>query len=206
LDLVKSLLRLKADATLKDKLGNTPLKDAVLAKRDRVAEMIRAETPGLYFSLPGNELGVLMCEAAFEGDLDQIQRLIANGVGPNECDYDNRTGLHLSSCEGHVHVVSYLLEHGSDIEFKDRFGGTALDDAVRHNFDVRNAKLVQAMLRSHGASLQYSATDYTTKMNEYAHTGDLDHIRLLADNKVDVSLADYDLRSPLHLAACRCAQ
>jgi len=57
------------------------LKDAVLAKCDRVAALIRSETPGITYTLPGNELGVMICQAAFDGDLDQIQRLMTNGVG-----------------------------------------------------------------------------------------------------------------------------
>jgi len=75
--------------------------------------------------MPGNELGGFMCEAAFDGDLDQIKRLMANGVGPNESNYDKRTALMIASCEGHIPVVTYLLEHGADIDVKDRFGGTA---------------------------------------------------------------------------------
>jgi len=78
-------------------------------------------------------------------------------------------------------------------------------DAVRHSFDVRNAKQVQALLRTHGADLSSSTNNYTAKMNEYAHLGDIDGIRILAENKVDVSLGNYDRRTPLHLAACRFA-
>ena len=205
LDLVKSLLKLKADPTLKDNFGNTPFKDAVLAKFDRIAALMRLENPGIQYTLPGNELGGLMCEAAFDGDLDQIKRLMANGVGPNESNYDKRTALMIASCEGHIPVVTYLLEHGADIDAKDRFGGTALADAVRHSFDARNAKQVQALLRTHGADINSSTNDYTAKMNEYAHTGDIEKIRILAENKVDVSLGNYDRRTPLHLAACRFA-
>jgi len=39
-------------------------------------------------------------------------------------------------------------------------------------------------------------------MCEYAAQGNVERIRLLAINGVDVSLGDYDLRTPLHLAAC----
>jgi len=155
--------------------------------------------------MPGHELGGLMCEAAFQGDLDQVKRLMANGVGPNESNYDKRTALMTASCEGHIAVVTYLLEHGADIDIKDRFGGTALANAVRYSFEVRNAKQVQALLRTHGADLNSSTNDYTAKMNEYAHTGDIDGIRILAENKVDVSLGNFDRRTPLHLAACRFA-
>ena len=37
---------------------------------------------------------------------------------------------------------------------------------------------------------------------DYAAEGKVEHIRLLVTNKVDVSLGDYDDRTPLHLAAC----
>jgi len=74
---------------------------------------------------------------------------------------------------------------------------------VRHTFDVRNSKQVQALLRSHGADLNSAATDYTAKLNEYAHAGNIDGIRLLAENRIDVGLGNYDRRTPLHLAACR---
>jgi hypothetical protein len=37
---------------------------------------------------------------------------------------------------------------------------------------------------------------------DYAAQGKVEHIRLLVTNGVDVSLGDYDDRTPLHLAAC----
>jgi ankyrin repeat protein len=202
LELVKHLLRNNADPYAKDKMGNTPLRDAVTAKRDRVAAAIRKASPGCVFTLPGNELGVKLCEAAFEGDLEQIKRLLANGVDPNESDYDGRTALHLAACEGHTQLVSFLLEAKAEINATDRFGGTALEDAVRHNGEVRNAKHVQAMLRENGADLSSSDTDFIARVNTYADEGNIDGIRLLTENRVDVGRGDYDGRTPLHLAAC----
>lgn len=39
--------------------------------------------------------------------------------------------LHLAASAGHLHVVEHLLGRNVDVHFKDRWGGTALDDAMR---------------------------------------------------------------------------
>ena len=49
---------------------------------------MRRMDPNIAFKLGGNELGVLMCQAAFHGRLDDMKRLVNNGVDPNEDDYD----------------------------------------------------------------------------------------------------------------------
>jgi ankyrin repeat protein len=78
-----------------------------------------------------------------------------------------------------------------------------LEDAVRHHFDKRNMDKMQELLRYHGATLAGEGLSYVVKMVEYAAKGNVDRIRLLATNGVDVSLGDYDDRTPLHLAACK---
>jgi glutaminase len=79
------------------------------------------------------EGAVQICWAAANGDLSEIQRLIAAGVDVKEADYDGRTALHLAASEGHDEIVKYLLGHGADLESRDRWGGTPLDDAKRHS-------------------------------------------------------------------------
>jgi hypothetical protein len=86
--LVQYLLEKKADPSAKDHFGNTPFNDAVRSKHDAVAAIVKKFDPNISFKLPGNEAGVLMCQASFEGKLDDIKRLVANGVDPNESDYD----------------------------------------------------------------------------------------------------------------------
>ena len=77
---------------------------------------------------------------------------------------------------------------------------------MRHNFDLPNAGQVQSVLREHGASLMQTETNYTVKMCEAAWNGNLDVIRVLAENKVDVGMSDYDGRCVLcaHICLCVC--
>jgi len=81
----------------------------VRSKHDNVVSVFKENDPNLTFKLAGNELGVLMCQAANEGRLDDIKRLVINGVDPNESDYDGRTSLHLAASEGHMEVLKYLV-------------------------------------------------------------------------------------------------
>ena len=197
--IVRMLLQAKADVSAVDAMLNTPLNDAVQHKHDQAAVLIREHCPTQKYELPGAGAGVEMCVAAAAGDIEQIQRLIRNGVDPDAADYDGRTALHLATCQGQTEVISYLLNVKCNITCKDRFGGTPLEDAVRHHFDLPNATQVQTILRDHGGSLMQSNTNYTIRMCSAAWAGNLDLIKVLAENQADVGLGDYDGRTPLLL-------
>jgi len=109
----------------------------------------------------------------------------------------------LAASNGRIEAANFLLNVCKcNIFCKDRFGGSPLEDAVRHNFDLPNAGQVQSVLREHGASLMQTETNYTVKMCEAAWNGNLDVIRVLAENKVDVGMSDYDGRCVLCAHIC----
>ena len=51
----------------------------------------------------------------------------------NEADYDGRTPIHLAASEGHSKIVEYFISKDLNLNPKDRWGGTPLEDAKRHN-------------------------------------------------------------------------
>ncbi|KAJ3322884.1 hypothetical protein HDV06_002543 [Boothiomyces sp. JEL0866] len=79
--------------------------------------------------------------AAAEGDLMELLRLIRGGVSPASLDYDGRTLLHLATCSGKIEMVRCLLKYPEvDVNAKDRWGGTgtkililAYTDAVKYS-------------------------------------------------------------------------
>ena len=99
MQMVEYLINLKVDPTAKDKFGNTSFNDTVGSKHDEVVAVIKKFDPEISFKLAGNELGVIICQAAFSGRLDEMKRLVINGVDPNESDYDRRTAMHLTASE-----------------------------------------------------------------------------------------------------------
>jgi len=117
--MVEYLMNLKADPTAKDKFGNTPFNDAVRSKHDAVITVIKKFDPEISFKLAGNELGVMMCQAAFSGRLDEMKRLVNNGVDPNESDYDGRTAMHLAASEGNREILKYLVVIKATIMCRD---------------------------------------------------------------------------------------
>ena len=67
--------------------------------------------------------------------MNEIRHLVAQGINLNISDYDGRTPLHLAASEGHLEVVKYLVNKGVDITPKDRWGNTALADAILNKQD-----------------------------------------------------------------------
>lgn len=196
-DMVKNLLEMRADVTLKDTFGNTPFNDAVREKRDQVVKILRESNESILLSLPGCAAAVQMCEEAYAGNMEQIRRLVENGVSVNDPDYDGRTALHLAVCEGREDVVLYLLDRKADVNCQDRFGGTPMEDAIRHDRES-----VQKILLDHGATLQGGVGSCAGKICQMASEGNLHGVQTLRRNGFDVTEGDYDARTALHLAAC----
>jgi len=82
LETVSFLLEARASLNIQDSFKNTPLNDAVRHKHDDVALALR-NSGARPITLPGYEMGVQMCTFAAEGNLDQLQRMLINGVDVN---------------------------------------------------------------------------------------------------------------------------
>ena len=68
--------------------------------------------------------------AAKQGNLEEVMRLIQEDTEIVDVHNENDdSALHLASFNGHVEVVSYLLDHGANIDKNGSYGGTALLNA-----------------------------------------------------------------------------
>ena len=62
---------------------------------------------------------------------NEVRRLLAAGARVNGSDgNDGCTALHLAAMEGHSSIIAILIEHGADIEARNRLGRTALMEAA----------------------------------------------------------------------------
>lgn len=74
-----------------------------------------------------------LTKSAHEGDLDEVRRLLAEGVPADEIDNGrfNATPLQVAAAAGHYEVVQVLLEAGADVNHVDNDGFTPVTAAGR---------------------------------------------------------------------------
>jgi len=142
-------------------------------------------------------LGKDLCEAAAEGDLEELKTLVQSNASVNAADYDKRSAMHLASAEGHLAVVEFLIEQGADIACKDRWGGYPLKEAV-YNGHVK----VRDLLIKCGAKVDPRDEEALgQELCKACAKGDLDTVTRLVESQASVNSLMYDRRSALHLAS-----
>ena len=189
-----ALLEAGSDMNKVDRWGGTPLADAVReGHRDIANKLIEM---GAIIGMDESTASGELCELARGGDVDKVKLLLVGGCDANAADYDKRTCLHLAACVGNLHVCQLLLEHKADINFQDRWGGTALADALREG----HTKLSN-YLREQGGELKLNAMEAIHQLCEMTIAGDIDRVRQLLQGSCDPNACDDNKRTCLHLAS-----
>lgn len=138
----------------------------------------------------------LACAAAKIGDVEALESIREMGSNLSVGDYDGRTPLHIAACEGHLKVVQYLLDHGSTIHSRDRYGDTPLSNAV---FFKRED--IVRLLRKSGAHLsQEELAASGTELCSLAARGDLHGLQIWHLAGADLNTPGYDGQTALSVA------
>jgi ankyrin repeat protein len=67
-----------------------------------------------------------LLNAAENGNIIAVKRLLAAGVNVNAKDILGETPLHRAAFEGHKEIVQLLIAKAADVNAKDKYGGTPL--------------------------------------------------------------------------------
>lgn len=117
----------------------------------------------------------LLIRAAEDGELAEVQRLLARGAEVDACDDCRWTAMMKAAGNGHTPVVRVLLEHGADVNALDKGGYSALMVAGANGY----VDTVQLLLERGAAvdmqdrSMGWSALIWAAK------EGEIDVVRLL---------------------------
>jgi ankyrin repeat protein len=129
-----------------------------------------------------------LLEAAFEGKLPEVQRLVAEGNSVETMDPDKRTPLMWAAFNGHTAVVGYLLQRGAAIDAKDSSGRTALMYASSGPFYETVKLLLEKGAR---VNIQGTLEGFTALMTAAAE-GQTRIVGLLLSYGADPALRDKD--------------
>ena len=137
--------------------------------------------------------------AAKASELDVVRRLSFSGIEAMK-DYDGRTLLAHAAVAGAYKVAEFLLDLRADVNDRNRWGQTPLDEALR----ARQQTTVQ-LLMQHRGTMGVEAK--TAALIEAASSGHLETspdaeqlARIMRQSSVDPDASDYDKRTALHLA------
>ncbi|PUZ47316.1 hypothetical protein GQ55_7G155300 [Panicum hallii var. hallii] len=126
-DIVRFLIQRGANVNSIDKFGNSPLLLALRSGHDRITSLLVKHGAALNLE----DAGGYLCRVVTDGRIDLLNRLLRFGVDPNCKNYDQRTPLHVAAAEGLHLVAGMLIGFGADVQAKDRWGNTPLDEGRR---------------------------------------------------------------------------
>ncbi|CAM6122041.1 unnamed protein product [Calypogeia fissa] len=73
-----------------------------------------------------------LLQFASTGNVDEVRRILDDGLDVDSPDYDGRTALHLAASEGNLGVVQLLLERNATVNPVDRWQDTPWLNAERY--------------------------------------------------------------------------
>jgi len=143
-------------------------------------------------------LTAVMCDYAARGDVRNVRALLRllERSDVRLSDYDKRTPLHLAAGHGELETLGVLAAAGLDVNAIDVFGNSPLYEAALKARD----KSCVALLRRHGAALGKAGPALAAELCAFATASDAPALEALLLAGASPDLADYDLRTAIHLA------
>jgi len=116
--------------------------------------------------------GLALCKqelhkAAYNGNIEQVKRLLKNNPDPDERDSFGGTALHAAMFQKNMDVIKILIDYGFDVNVQGLANGyTPLHDAVWAN----NLEAVKILLK-HGAKVDIKGKDGLTPYSKAKQEG-----------------------------------
>ncbi len=127
-------------------------------------------------------------QAAFDGDLEQVELLLKQGVSCHTTDQDGHTALMFAAYNGHSEIVLALIHAGAEVDQRDLMDRTALLYGATGPFP----ETVKILL-DHGANPnQVDSEEHFSPLMHAAAEGNLEVVKVLLNHGADKALKDVD--------------
>ncbi|MGH7503346.1 MAG: ankyrin repeat domain-containing protein [Longimicrobiales bacterium] len=138
-----------------------------------------------------------VADAAQQGDIETVRRLLQQGADVNAAQGDGMTALHWAAQNGNPDMMRILLYAGASVQATTRLGGyTPLHVASMHGLDD-----VVLLLLENGSDTDVMTSTGVTALHFAAQAGRPQAIQVLLTHGADVNAKDkYAGRTPLMFA------
>jgi ankyrin repeat protein len=121
---IQMLTAARADVNVRDRMGSTPLHEALVHKQAEAATLLISTGAERLYS----QIADRLCYVSSLADgVEELRYLVAFETrSVSATNYDGRTGLHLAAAEGRVETVRLLVENGASVNARDKRGCTPL--------------------------------------------------------------------------------
>ncbi len=163
---------------------------------------------------------------ALEGNLDNIKKILKDGIDIDAENYGGRTALHIAAFEGHTDVVLFLvqnganvnarskgkttplhlannveiaeilLKNGAEINAKDNSNQTALRRAIRNHNDSNLA----LFLIKEGIYIHSKDDNGWNPLLASVHAGKIEVAKILFEKGADLNVKNEYNQTPLSIA------
>jgi ankyrin repeat protein len=139
-----------------------------------------------------------IADAAMQGDVATVRRLIAEGVNVNAAQGDGMTALHWAAERGDSIMANLLLRAHANVKAVTRIGNyTPLHIAGKSG----SGAVVRALLKA-GSDPNVATTSGATALHFAAASGSVDAVNALLDKKADLNARESEWgQTPLIFAA-----
>ncbi|XP_072387018.1 uncharacterized protein [Diabrotica undecimpunctata] len=136
---------------------------------------------------------IIIHTATLNCDLDMLKQLFYYGI--RWIDDPKSHPIHTAIVSGHVNIVEYFLENGTDVNIVNRYEQTLLHKAAAHC-----KKDMVEMLLKRNANVHAIDMSGHTPLHYATTGGDVDIINLLIENTAKINVENVSKQSPLDLA------